>query len=37
MKQEGFSLIELMVAVGIMTVINIMILPAIPSLAKKWL
>ena len=35
MKQEGFSLIELMVAVGIMTVINIMIFASYPEFSQK--
>ena len=35
MKQEGFSLIELMVAVGIITVINIMIFASYPEFSQK--
>ena len=36
MKQRGFSLIELMVAVGIMTLINIMIFASYPEFSQKW-
>ena len=35
MKQRGFSLIELMVAVGIMTLINIMIFASYPEFSQK--
>lgn len=35
MKQNGFSLIELMVAVGILTLINIMIFVSYPELSQK--
>ena len=35
MKQRGFSLIELMVAVGILTLINIMIFASYPEFSQK--
>jgi len=35
MKQRGFSLIELMVAVGILTLINIMIFSSYPEFSQK--
>lgn len=35
MKQKGFSLIELMVAVGILTLINIMIFASYPEFSQK--
>lgn len=35
MKQKGFSLIELMVAVGILTIINIMIFASYPEFSQK--
>ena len=35
MKQSGFSLIELMVAVGILTLINIMIFASYPEFSQK--
>lgn len=35
MKQNGFSLIELMVAVGILTIINIMIFASYPEFSQR--
>ena len=34
-ENGGFSLIEIMVVVGILTIINIMILPVIPEFSQK--